>query len=210
MALILFANNAASTLAGPITNTATTANLASGTGVLFPSPSGGNYFTLTFVDAATGLTNEIVYVTNVTGDTVTMTRAQESTTGKPWLAGDLAINMVTAGTMTAMVQQASLAPTRVVTASGAFATTTNDANGYVGLNRLSSPAASSTTLPTGAIAGQTYTVQDLANNFFPFNVTVTYPAGHTGPGGSLTQVLNVNGQSGTFLYYGTNQWGFRP
>lgn len=102
---VLANNNAASTLAGAITNTATTANLASGTGVLFPAPTGSNYFCLTFNDAATGLLREIVHVTNVTADTITMVRAQEGTTALNWLAGDLALNLFTAGTFNALVQQ---------------------------------------------------------------------------------------------------------
>lgn len=210
MGQILFANNAATTLAAPITSTATTANLTTGTGSLFPSPSGGNLYVGTFVDAATGLLNEIVNVSAMSGDTIsTMVRGQESTTPKSWQAGDLFNNFVTAGTMTAMVQVAGLNPSRIVTSSGAFAMTTNDANGVVGLNRTSSLATSSTTLPSGAIAGQTYTIQDLARNFNAFPVTVSFPAGQTGPGSVLSVVLNVNGQSGSFSYYGSNQWGMR-
>lgn len=99
MATILFANNATSTLAGSITNTATTANLASGSGSLFPNPSGSQYFVGSFTDAATGLLHEIVWVTNVTTDTITMVRAQEGTTAQNWNAGDIFANLVTAGTM---------------------------------------------------------------------------------------------------------------
>ena len=94
---ILFANRAGSTLAGPITNTALTANLAAGTGVLFPQPQANQYFVLTFIDAATGLLTEIVHVTNVTGDVITMQRGQENTTALNWLAGDKAQNLHTAG-----------------------------------------------------------------------------------------------------------------
>src|SRR5579864_950458 len=208
MALILFANNATTTLAGPITNTATTINLASGTGALFPAPSGGNYFTLTLNDVATGLLYEICYCTAMAVDAATVTRAQESTPARSWLAGDIAFNGPTAGTLNAMVQQAALAPTRIVTASGAFVTTTNDANGYVGLNRTAGVGTSSTTLPAGAIASQVYTYQDLGKNFNGFPLTVTYPGGMTGPGGATSQVCNVNGETYRFLYYGSNQWGF--
>ncbi len=107
MAVILFANNATTTLAGAISNVAVTANLASGSGALFPHPVGGQYFALTFNDAATGLFDEIVYVTNVTGDTITMLRGQEGTAARSWLAGDLASNFLTAGVMAALVQAAA-------------------------------------------------------------------------------------------------------
>lgn len=208
MGLILFANNAATTLAAPITASATTANLQTGTGSLFPNPSGGNYYVGTFVDAATGLLNEIVQVSAMSGDTIqTMVRGQEGTSAKAWLAGDLFNNFVTAGTMSGMVQTAAAYPSRIVTASGVFTMTLNDANGVVGLNRTSSLATSSTVLPSSASAGQTYTIQDLARNFNAYPVTVDYPAGQVGPGSALSTTLNVNGQSASFTYYGSNQWG---
>ena len=42
----LFANNASSALAGPISNAATQLNLASGPGALFPNPSAGQQFAM--------------------------------------------------------------------------------------------------------------------------------------------------------------------
>lgn len=210
MATILFANNASSTLAGPISNSATTANLASGTGALFPSPSGGNYFVGTFTDAATGLINEIVHVTGVSTDTITITRAQEGTTAKSWLAGDNFNNLWTAGQAAAMLQTAQQAPTRQVTASGAFAMSISDANGHVGLNRTASLAPSSAALPNSFSPGNFVYIDDLQGNFNAFPVTMAYPAGMAGPGGVTTQVLNVNKQSGCFTYYGSNQWMFKP
>ena len=103
--LFLFANNAASTLAANITNTATSCQLATGTGTLFPNPvSGSQQFALTFTDAATGLINEIVYVTARTGDVLTIVRAQEGTAAVSWLAGDNADNLITAGSLAAFTQ----------------------------------------------------------------------------------------------------------
>lgn len=207
---ILFANFASTTLAGPITNSALTLNVASGTGALFPSPTSPDYFKLVLNDANTGANYEIVHVTAVSGDAFTIVRGQESTTPRTWASGDIAANFNTAGTMQAMVQQVTQTPTRIVTVSGAFTLTTNDANGYVGLNRVSAPATSSTTLPSGTVQGQRYTIQDLAKNFFLYGVTVNYPVGHTGPGGATFQTLAVNGMTAYFIYYGGNQWGFNP
>lgn len=210
MATFLFANNASSTLAGPISNSATVVNLASGQGALFPNPSAGQQFGLTFTDAATGLRTEIVYCTARTSDALTIARAQEGTVAQSWLAGDLVANLNTAGQMAAMVQTAALYPARIVSASGVFVTTTSDANGHVGLDRVAAPAVSSTTLPSGAQAGQTYIYEDLAKNFNAFPLTVNYPDGQTGPNGATFQTLNVNGQSASFTYYGSNQWSFNP
>ena len=207
----IFANDASSTLAGPISSTATAASLATGTGVLFPNPSANQQFAGTFNDAATGLLTEIVYCTARAGDTLTtIVRAQESTTALSWLAGDLFANLVTAGQMAAMLQSVTLQPVRTITTSGAFTTLTSDANGAVQLNRTSAPAASSTTLPSGATAGQLYAIEDLANNFHDYPVTVTYPAGTTGPGGAATAILNVDGQCAYFRLGATNVWSFKP
>lgn len=122
----LFANNANSTLAGSINNTALTANLSAGTGVLFPAPAAGQFFKLTFIDAATGLINEIVHVTNVTVDTITMIRGQEGTTAKSWSAGDLAQNLMTAGTAALFAQ-----PLDLQLQSGNFAVDSGTANALV-------------------------------------------------------------------------------
>lgn len=111
MTLYLFANDAATTLAGPIASNATTMNVAAGTGSLFPAPTAGQAFAVTLTKAGdlTGLTlNEIVYVTARSGDTFTITRAQEGTSAKAWSAGDNVQNFWTAGNATAMVQEAEL------------------------------------------------------------------------------------------------------
>ena len=106
--VLLFTNNAGSTLAGAITNTATLLNVATGGGALFPSPGAGQYFKLTVIDAATGLLTEFMHVTNVTGDQFTVVRAQEGSTALAWSAGDLVELTTTAGTLAAMAQQAQL------------------------------------------------------------------------------------------------------
>jgi hypothetical protein len=113
MSTLLFANNAGSTLAGAINNTTTTLNLAAGGGALFPNPSGGQYFVITAVDAATGLLREIMWCTGRSTDTLTVVRAQEGTTGLSWNAGDFIQNLWTAGQAAAMYQ-ASQTPTSIV------------------------------------------------------------------------------------------------
>ena len=205
----IFANNASSTLAGPISTSATELNLASGTGALFPDTSAGQQFALTLNDAATGLLTEIVYCTERVSDTLTVVRAQEGTVAQNWLAGDLAANLVTSGQMAAMVQTSALYPSRIITASGVFVMTNADANGGVGLNRTAAPAVSSTTLPDTALAGQLYAIEDLAKNFNAYPVTVNAPVGMSLAGAALV-VLNVNGQCGYFRYYGSNIWSFKP
>jgi len=128
----LYANNAKSALAGAITNVATSANLTSGSGVLFPNPVAGQQFAMTFVDAATGLLNEIVYVTSRSGDTVTMVRAQEGTTALAWSAGDIAASLMTAGNMAQFLQPGNTTylRTRLATNTTFYASNTgNDSTG---------------------------------------------------------------------------------
>lgn len=103
--LILFANNASSTLAGAITSAATSMNLAAGTGAEFPNPSAGQFFCVTLNDAATGQQTEIMHCTVRVGDVLAgLTRAQEGTTAQNWNAGDLVDAFVTAGGLQAMDQ----------------------------------------------------------------------------------------------------------
>lgn len=205
---ILFYNNAITTLAGAITNVATTANLAAGSGILFtPGPSTGQYFKMTFIDAATKNLNEIVHVTAIATDTITIVRGQEGTTPLNWAAGDLAQNLCTAGTLNSLLQTIGNVTARIVTLSGVF--TMSTADGAVGLQRTTSLAASSTTLPAGTAIGQAYQIEDLIGNFQAFPVTVNAPSGQNIanlPGSPSNAVLNINRQCARFRYYGSNAW----
>lgn len=102
---LVFANNASSTLASSIDSASTLITLAPGSGASFPTTDIlGSYFKLTLVDAATKLVNEIVHVTNRSGDNLTVVRGQEGTTARTWAAGDIAAHYLTAGSMAAMLQ----------------------------------------------------------------------------------------------------------
>jgi hypothetical protein len=101
---IIWSNNASTTIAGSITATDTTVALAAGTGILFPNPTGGDYYVATFYDQATKTQNEIVHVTGMAGDVATIERGQEGTDPQAWNAGDIFANLITAGTLDAFVQ----------------------------------------------------------------------------------------------------------
>lgn len=203
--LFIFSNFAASTLAGPLSTTSSAAIVASGTGAEFPQPSTQQQFAAVLNDAATGLLYEVIYVTAVSGDNFTILRGQEGTVALNWLSGDLIANVVTAGQMAAMVQQVSISPIRIVTASGAFTITTADANGHIGLQRTSGLGPSSTTLPSNATPGQDYTIEDLAGNAFQYPITVNAPAGQS-IAGLAEFVMNTDRQSKIFTFYGNNVW----
>jgi hypothetical protein len=101
---VLFKNNAQSSLASTLNTTATTATVLAGTGSVFPSPTGSDYFVMTLADQTTQTIREIVWVTNVTGDTLTIVRAQEGTAALDWVVGDVAANWLTAGQMQLFTQ----------------------------------------------------------------------------------------------------------
>jgi hypothetical protein len=102
--LLLFKNNAVQQLASGITSTSASLTLTPGAGASFPTPSAGQQFIATLIDAATGTLNEIIVVTAVSGDTFTILRGQEGTTALSWLAGDFLKMLVTQGTAQAMAQ----------------------------------------------------------------------------------------------------------
>jgi hypothetical protein len=103
--LLQFANQATTTLATTITSSATSFTVAAGQGTLFPSPTSGQYFKITFYPA-TGSTPapEIMHVTARSTDTFTVIRAQEGTTAQNWSSGSLVENLLTAGTMNSLSQ----------------------------------------------------------------------------------------------------------
>ena len=107
MSLQLFKNNAYGYLAATIDNDDTTLTLSSGQGARFPNPTGTDYFLLTLI----GLDNngaenawEIVKCTARSTDTLTVVRAQESTSAAGWNIGTRVELRVTAGTLDGMTQ----------------------------------------------------------------------------------------------------------
>lgn len=125
MAQLIFKNNAQSTISGSISPTATTVNVAGGTGILFAQPAAGQYWVGTFIDAATGLRNEIVHVTQMVGDTATIVRGQEGTAPQAWEANDSFSELWTAGQCQAMLQQGD-----EQSGSSTFGVDTGVANAY--------------------------------------------------------------------------------
>lgn len=86
MANIKFTNFARSKLTVGISAGATTITITGASGALFPALTAGQYFYATLESAA--LAREIVKVTARTGDSLTVTRAQDNTTALTWNAGD--------------------------------------------------------------------------------------------------------------------------
>lgn len=81
---VKYTNNASSTLASGITDTATSLTVATGEGAEFPPLASGDYFFGTLVGTST---TEIVKVTARSSDTMTIVRGQDNTTAAAWDAG---------------------------------------------------------------------------------------------------------------------------
>ena len=109
MTINIFSNNAKTTLASSITSSQTSITVAPGTGSKFPSPSAGvSTFKVTFVSAADASVYEICNCTARSGDVLTVVRAQEGTTGTPFVLNDIVGHFDTAGVMTDLVQSEQL------------------------------------------------------------------------------------------------------
>ena len=102
---IKFTNNATTTLASGINSSVTSLSVASGTGTLFPTLSGSDFFYATLANLAG--TVEIVKVTARSTDTFTIVRGQDGTTAAAWSTGDKVELRPTAAGLAAMAQTAN-------------------------------------------------------------------------------------------------------
>lgn len=113
--MLLFRNNAHSSLAAALSDVATTLTVATGHGDRFPAVTTPNFALITLEDAANNI--EVVRVTHRTagGDTMTIVRAQEGTTARNWAAGSIVEQRLTAaglGPLSVMRQAATAAAVR--------------------------------------------------------------------------------------------------
>ena len=87
MANIKFTNFARTALAVGVGSGDVTMSVTGGTGALFPALTAGQYFYAVLENAT--LDREIVKVTARSTDTLTVTRGQDNTTARAWVAGDI-------------------------------------------------------------------------------------------------------------------------
>jgi len=210
MSNVQFSNFAATTLASGINASVTSLTVATGTGALFPTLAGAQYFYAVIVDAATGTTREVIKVTARSTDTFTITRGQDGTTGAIFIAGDkVELRLTAAGiatfatTETAQtfvgVQTFSSAPVLSVplAASGGGTGVANNAastltvSGAFGTT-LTVSATTALTLPTsGTVAtlagSETFTNKTLTNPTVTNYVESVVAIGNSG----TTQTLSL-------------------
>jgi len=129
----LYANNAKSTLASPITSSATTIQLAAGTGSLFPTPGANQFFLITI---ESGGSVEIIDIVSRTGDALTVRtsptlgRGMESTVASGWGVGAAVEMRTTAG----ILGQFTRVQDRMYVVTGPESLTspsTSDSNSYI-------------------------------------------------------------------------------
>lgn len=104
----LFANNLTVSLSNPAAPGDLSMILQAGEGSLFPAISSPDYLLLTLAVGYGVLETdwEIVKVTAVVGDIITVERDQESTGAKAWIASDVLEHRLTAGSMSNLIQAA--------------------------------------------------------------------------------------------------------
>ena len=101
-------NNAVSTISA-ITATDTTITVGGGDGAKFPSISSGDWYYVTLTNSLDDTSYEIVKVTDITSDTLTVERGAEGTVAKAFSDGDIIEQRATAQTLYDLT--ASNAPT---------------------------------------------------------------------------------------------------
>ena len=97
MPQFIFANFVQTTLSATASATDTSLSVTSAANI--PALASGQKFPLTLINAATQSVYEIVYVTAVSGTTLTVLRGQEGTIAQSWSIGDLVKGSPTAGTV---------------------------------------------------------------------------------------------------------------
>lgn len=123
-----FSNNGSSSLAGAINASANTVTVQSGDGAKFPTLAAGDTFPATLIKLVSGVeVREIVTVTAITGDIMTITRGQEGTTATTFSAGDRIENRLTAAVANGFVQGGNQANPKIRVANYIDKTTTNAA-----------------------------------------------------------------------------------
>lgn len=101
--IILFKDNASTTLAAGIGTSDTSITVATGTGALFPAPASGQILFATLEDAGGNV--EIVTVTTRTTDTFVVTRGTDGTTPQAFASGTRFEMRVTMGMLNAFLQK---------------------------------------------------------------------------------------------------------
>lgn len=223
------ANNAYSTLASGITDSATSISLQTGHGARFPTLGGSDWCYATLIDTSNNL--EVVKVTARSSDTLTVTRGQDGTAARAYASGDriemrfckalfddMIVNLPGNGTLTyAMLDSASIATAaefRAKTASNLLDTNVWDAAAEVSLTDaatitvdLSTFLNATVTLggnrtlgqPTNAKVGQSGVIRIVQDG--TGSRTLAYHADWEFAGGTAPTLSTTAGANDLLFYY---------
>ena len=184
----LFTNNAATGLVSPISSSATTLTVNGGSGTLFPSPTGGNYFMITLISSGSG-NMEIVQCTARSGDTFTIVRAQEGTTAQSFAIGDSVQLRITAGSLQTFANPTLVNSVAAGTGIGVSSSTGNVTISNTGVTNLNAGSGITVSANTGTV---TVTANNVANATNATNLITTN-----------FSIKEVSGK--LYFYYGTTQ-----
>jgi hypothetical protein len=178
--------------------------LVTGTGSEFPNPvNTGDYFCGTFYDALTKSISEIVHVTAVSGDTLTIQRGQENTLARGWGMGDIFINNLTAGSLTNFVQAGG--PPQSSTSVIYVGTDTSSTLNLI--NVVTNP------IPASLQPGMQFNIKVAATNTGPVTIQINGAAAIPvvrSDGSALVGKELTIGQEMIFVYDGTNLVAMYP
>ena len=201
----LFTNNAATGLVYPITSSATTLYVNGGSGNLFPSPTGGNYFMITLINALTG-NMEIVQCTARSGDVFTVVRAQEGTTAQAFAVGDAVQLRITAGSLQTFANPTVVNSVAAGTGIGVSSSTGNVTISNTGVTALNAGTGISLSGSTGTITITGPTTVTNANNLTTTNFTITESGGKLIFKYGATTIASLD-SSGNFVNIGSTTSG---
>jgi hypothetical protein len=195
--MIRFANNAESTLAMAVVPTDTQLDLAPGTGTRFPALSGSDISLVTLIDPAETVF-EIVQVTAISGDALTVVRGQESFSAKAWPAGTRVSGRVTAGMLGAFKQTQGVGlwlPTREITddLGQPVAMVVGD---YEVVIAKTVPSVTTVMLPEIVIVGQSHRVSDGVGDAAAYAITVEPQTGVLINSAANTTITTAFGSKG--------------
>lgn len=165
---LLFTNNATGTLSVALTTAATSLVLQTGQGAKFPSPTASDNCLVTLVGITAGVETswEIVSVTARTADTLTIVRAQESTTAAAWAINTPVELRLTLAGLSALATVDGTNPVGFrhipqIVNSAAYTLVLTDAGKHI-------------LHPSADTAAQTFTIPDNASVVFPVGAAITF------------------------------------
>jgi len=183
---VVFSNNAKTTLASSASTSATSISVADGS--VFPALSGSDYAYVTFEDTSGNV--EIVKVTALSSNTLTVVRAQDNTSARAFSAGDKCELRVTAGGLNEVAAAGGL--TWIYAAT--MPTTAVPNSGYL------AAGGQSTLMPLNPAVGTVVAFSDLNDEFDTNPLTLNGNGQTFFQGTDVQYILDLKGTFAEFSF----------